>query len=59
MCWSGMIYLLSLRAPYARGDFVAKKNAMNDGVKNAREKQGLDETLRMPRGVKKPKKTQK
>lgn len=38
---------------------MTKKNAMNDGVKNAKEKQGLDETLRMPKGVKKPKNTSK
>lgn len=38
---------------------MSKKNAMNDGVKNAKETQGLDETLRMPRGAKKPKNTSK
>lgn len=36
---------------------MSKKNAMNDGVTNAREKQALNETLRMPKGVKKPKQT--
>lgn len=34
---------------------MPKKNVMNDGVKNAQEKQGLDETLRIPKGIKKPK----
>ncbi len=38
---------------------MSKKNAMNDGVKNAQEKQGLDETLKMPKGIKKPKHTPK
>ena len=35
---------------------MTKKNVLNDGVKNAKEKQALSETLRMPKGVKKPKK---
>jgi hypothetical protein len=35
---------------------MKKKNALNDGVENAKEKQALSETLRMPKGVKKPKK---
>lgn len=38
---------------------MAKKNAINDGVINTKEKQGLDETLRMPKGIKKPKNTSK
>lgn len=38
---------------------MPKKNVMNDGVKNAKEKQGLDEVLRMPQGVKRPKNTSK
>lgn len=38
---------------------MAKKNAMNDSVENAKEKQGLSETLRMPKGAKKPKNTSK
>jgi len=38
---------------------MAKKNVMNDAVINAKEKQGLSETLRMPKGVKKPKYTPK
>lgn len=36
-----------------------EKNVLNDGVENAREQQDLEETLRMPKGVKKPKKTRK
>ncbi|MPM22893.1 hypothetical protein SDC9_69353 [bioreactor metagenome] len=38
---------------------VKKKNVLNDGVEDAEKQQDLDETLRMPTGVKKPKKTQK
>lgn len=38
---------------------MTKKNAMNDGVVNAAEKQGLEQTLRMPKGTKKPKNTSK
>gem|GEM_PF-820127 len=38
---------------------LKKKNVLNDGVENAKEKQALSETLRMPKGVKKPKNTSK
>ncbi len=38
---------------------MKKQNVLNDGVQNAKEQQDLDETLKMPTGVKKPKKTTK
>lgn len=39
---------------------MSKKNPLNDGVKNAKEKQNLQKAkTRMPEGVKKPKNTSK
>lgn len=38
---------------------MKNKSALHDGNNNSKEKQNLSETLRMPKGAKKPKNTSK